>query len=82
VTDIVDRAQEREAEMLADAQESRRLEAERAAALDAPLIVDGKHLCIDCSDEIPAGRLKAMPHAVRCCSCQVDEEYMKDHWGR
>jgi len=30
--------------------------------------------CVDCGEEIPAGRLKLMPHAARCVSCQTLHE--------
>lgn len=42
-----------------------------AASAGAPLEVDGRRLCLDCWVEIPAERLGAAPHAVRCAECQT-----------
>ena len=37
----------------------------------AQQISDGKVLCLDCNDEIPAARLAALPHCTRCIDCQT-----------
>lgn len=61
--DIVDHASEREAEFIA----ARLAEQQRAAALDA----EGASQCIDCGEQIPAGRRAALPSATRCVNCQA-----------
>ena len=33
--------------------------------------------CVDCDEEIPAGRLNAMPFALRCVECQQNYEVMR-----
>lgn len=33
-----------------------------------------RRYCLDCGDEIPKQRLKHVPHAVRCVSCQSVRE--------
>lgn len=43
-----------------------------AAALDAP----GNDLCLDCGEEIPETRRRAMPSAIRCIECQAWVEQM------
>lgn len=60
--DLVDRAQAREAEMLADALQEHRL---RAAAP-----VASQEDCEDCGCRIPAARREAVPGCVRCVDCQ------------
>ncbi len=44
------------------------------AAHETPFEIDGKRVCLDCYDPIPARRLKACPHAVRCVECQNDHD--------
>lgn len=34
----------------------------------------GARCCVECSEEIPLPRLAAVPHAVRCISCQAIKE--------
>jgi len=63
VSDLADRAVEREQEFLAD----RLREQQIAAALDAP----GNELCADCGEEIPGERRRALPSAIRCVECQA-----------
>lgn len=31
-------------------------------------------ICVDCSERIPAARLKAKPEAIRCVGCQEEHE--------
>ena len=49
-----------------------------AAALPAPagnqVIENGRVVCAECGDTIPAARLAAMPQATRCRTCQEDSE--------
>lgn len=63
--DIVDRAQEREAEFQAQA-----LAAAIHRPREAPHTVDGVRVCRDCEDPLGRQRLKANPDAVRCMDCQ------------
>lgn len=44
------------------------------AAHETPFEIQGKRVCLDCHDPIPARRLKACPHAVRCTDCQDDRD--------
>ena len=39
-----------------------------------PEWIDGKPYCIDCGDEIPLARLRAVPGTVRCVRCQAERE--------
>lgn len=55
-----------EAQARNDADLSARLERERLAR-EAQV---GTTICIDCEDEIPAGRRKATPWVKRCVECQ------------
>jgi len=49
-----------------------------AAALPAPagsqVIEDGRLVCAECGEPIPAQRLKAVPGATRCRACQAGFE--------
>jgi phage/conjugal plasmid C-4 type zinc finger TraR family protein len=42
------------------------------ASSEPPPVVEVTHegACVDCGDRIPAARLKAVPGAERCVSCQ------------
>ena len=35
---------------------------------------DGYRYCLDCGQDIPLKRIKALPHVVRCVSCQDKKE--------
>ncbi len=37
--------------------------------------------CVDCGEKIKKARLKALPHAVRCISCQSKQERMDTSRG-
>lgn len=39
-----------------------------------PEWIDGRPYCIDCGDEIPLARLRAVPGTGRCVKCQEAEE--------
>ena len=39
-------------------------------------------ICIECNGEIAAPRLRALPFAVRCRSCETARESTQDHAGR
>lgn len=62
------------AELSRDLAEFREIE----AAL-ARLAAGGYGLCADCNDEIPDGRLRVQPAALRCVKCQSKHE--KTHAG-
>ncbi len=63
MSDLADRAIEREEELRADQLRAQ----QRAAALDAP----GNDICADCGEPIPESRRRAMPSAIRCIDCQA-----------
>ena len=56
----------------------RALDAADAPSLDDPLDVPEETgptgRCTDCGGVIPAGRLRAIPGAVRCAACQLEHE--------
>lgn len=70
MTDAVDRACEREAEMLADAL----VEQARRAGLAGKTAADSAAFCEDCGDAIPAARRKAVPGCLLCVDCQTAHE--------
>jgi DnaK suppressor protein len=43
---------------------------ERLRAALAAIEAGTYGVCVDCGDEIPEGRLRALPDAVRCVPCQ------------
>ena len=67
MADIYDRAQQRDAENLADALAEHQ---RRAGQVAGP----GLSHCADCGDEIHAARRAAMPTARRCIDCQSAHE--------
>lgn len=75
MTDVVDRAQEREQVNLARALE-RRVEA--ATVREQPFEIEGTRVCLDCFEPLTKKRLKAKPDAVRCVECQE----LKEKQGR
>ncbi|EAU53542.1 TraR/DksA C4-type zinc finger protein [Mariprofundus ferrooxydans] len=47
----------------------------RYRPLEAPLLDEEyRRICRDCECLIPSARLAAVPHAVRCASCQEEHE--------
>lgn len=69
MSDLADRAAEREQDFIDD-----RLRAQQiAAALDAP----GNEICADCGEEIPEPRRRALPSAIRCIDCQAWAETLR-----
>lgn len=44
---------------------------ERLAAAEAALAAGTYGICVDCGEEIPEGRLRAVPDAERCVPCQT-----------
>jgi DnaK suppressor protein len=72
VTDIYDRAQELDEQLRAAAIASavcgHRIAAQMSGFAD----------CMDCGDQISADRLKALPSARRCVTCQARVEDQKE----
>lgn len=62
--DIVDKAQELE----------QRERFRGVGRIRAGLLAEGTADCVDCDEEIPEDRKKAMPNARRCASCQEKHE--------
>lgn len=50
------------------------IEAARTPCAEQPRELNGQRYCLDCDDPIRADRLVANPRAVRCISCQEDED--------
>lgn len=74
MTDMFDRAQEREAELRADALADQ----QRRAVL--PRKVSAARC--DCGEPIPEARRKALPGVTTCVSCQRDiERRARRDWG-
>lgn len=63
--DIIDEAQQYE-----QRDRERALAVMRIKPTEAPLVVEGKRLCLDCHDAIPAERLRIASDVVRCAPCQ------------
>jgi len=70
VTDFIDRASAREAEMMADllARQQRR------AGLDGKTAADSAAICEDCGEAIPAQRRAAYPGVRLCVECKALDE--------
>ncbi len=74
MADIIDQAQQLDREFNEMALSANRRRLNFCEHGEAQLIVDGVHICIDCGDEIPAGRIEARPDALRCVDCQGKKE--------
>lgn len=69
MADAIDRAQEREAQFLAESL------ARRQQLPDVPAgMAIGNVYCIDCGILIPEARLAALPGACRCIRCQEEAD--------
>lgn len=71
MTDVADRAQEREQINLGQALERR---AEAATVREQPFEIEGKRVCLDCFEPLSKKRLNAKSDAVRCVECQEMKE--------
>jgi len=71
MTDIADKASEREQQLNSDAMQAHRA---RVQAAETPRLKDGHRVCLDCDDPIDPRRLAANPAAVRCTECQLFHE--------
>lgn len=67
--DLGDRALEVE-----EADRKRALHQARSRPVEPGLYVDGRRVCLDCEEPIPAARLERAPAAVRCWRCQTQRE--------
>lgn len=70
MTDIIDRASDREAEIIADALD----EQARRAGLRGKTVNDSALECGACGDPIPYKRRQALPGVQTCLYCQIDME--------
>jgi phage/conjugal plasmid C-4 type zinc finger TraR family protein len=71
--DDVDRASEREAEMLADALRDQA----RRAGLQGKTAADSARWCADCGERVPALRRRTVPGCQMCVACQARVERKK-----
>lgn len=71
MTDIVDRAAEREEDFRSDALEVQA----RRAGLAGKTVSDSALSCSVCEDSIPEGRREAIPGVQTCVACQADLEH-------
>ena len=74
MADIYDRAQQRDAENLADALAEHQRRAGQAAG-------PGLSHCADCGEPIPAERRVAAPGCRRCVDCQTINEKQGGRYG-
>lgn len=77
MTDDVDRASEREAELLADALRDQELR----AGLKGKTAADSAAFCADCGQDIPLGRRIAMPGCQLCVPCKGRQEKSASTWS-
>lgn len=73
--DIIDDAQAREAQFLAQA-----LDRAKAAPGPGPEIVDGVACCAECGEPIPAARLKALLGVGLCVGCAEELVSITGGW--
>ena len=71
MTDIFDRASEREEETRADALANQ----SRRAGLEGKTVKDSAKYCGACGDRIPLKRRQAVPGVQTCVSCQEELEF-------
>lgn len=77
MTDHIDRACDREEQLRADAL---RDQAARAG-LAGKTVADSAKCCMECGDNIPEVRRKAVPGCTRCAPCMRVYEQTKKRWG-
>lgn len=70
MSDLFDRASDRERELLADAL----YEQQQRSGLAGKTLADSAHECVDCEEPIPELRRAAVPGVQRCVSCQQRAE--------
>lgn len=70
MTDFIDRASDRSAEMLSDHLQ----EQQRRAGLAGKTVADSGVNCVECGDEIPQRRREAYPGVTLCIACKRDRE--------
>lgn len=69
MTDLFDRAAEQEEQFRAVA-----LQRQQLRPMETPDEDEHGRYCLDCDCIIPAGRVLAVPTAVRCIRCQTKKE--------
>ncbi|QIL81757.1 TraR/DksA family transcriptional regulator [Diaphorobacter sp. HDW4A] len=77
MTDHIDDACDREEQIRADALRDQALR----AGIDGKTAADSALFCIECGDDIPEKRRKAVPGCERCVSCMAVYERTKKRWG-
>ena len=70
MTDLYDRATEREEQNRADAL----AEQARRAGFAGKTVADSAHFCSSCDEPIPEARRAALPGVQTCFDCQCDRE--------
>ena len=75
MTDVFDRATEREEQFRDDALRDQR----RRASLSGKTVEDSALLCRVCDEKIPLERRRAIPGVQTCVECQQDLERATDH---
>jgi len=73
MADFCDLGSDREERMRVEAI-SRALASRPLHPADLAMDEDGRIICTDCGEPIPAARLEASPHALRCIGCQTEME--------
>lgn len=77
IFDDADLEQSREFNLLLSTRERQKLEQIESAL---SRMENGEYgYCEDCGENIPAGRLKAMPFAILCVKCKSERESMEGH---
>lgn len=76
MTDDIDRASEREQQIREDALRDQA----RRAGLAGKTAADSALSCIECGDDIPAVRRKAVPGCTRCVCCMSAYERTRKLW--
>lgn len=74
MTDVFDRAQARDAQMLEDAL----VEQSRRAGLAGKTIHDSARKCRVCDKVIPDARRRALPGVQTCVTCQAELDHALD----
>ena len=79
MTDFIDRAAAREAEILDDSIAAQ----QRRADLAGKSVADSALTCVDCDEPIPEARRAAYPGVQRCVECKtLIEKQQKGHCAR
>nr|WP_158161713.1 TraR/DksA C4-type zinc finger protein [Vibrio mimicus] len=74
MSDLFDKAQERDQEFLALALNNHHAARRNMIQEQPDEDEEGNRYCLSCGSEIPKKRIEAQPEAVRCVSCQSRKE--------